>query len=71
MNRSILSALATALLLCLEAGCGSRGVYDAMRLHQEQRCLELQGTDRNECLQRTGMSYDEYRRHLEERAPDP
>ena len=58
-------ALVILTLFC--AGCTARTGYDMMRLHQDQRCLELQGADRDRCQQQNEMSYDEYERRLKER----
>jgi hypothetical protein len=51
----------------LGSGCGTRNVYEGLRMHQDLQCQELQGSDRNECLRRNEMSYDEYQRQLKER----
>jgi hypothetical protein len=62
-----LAWITAIVLLGLLPACGSRSMYEMMRLHQDQRCLALQGSDRNACLQRNQMSYDEYQRQLKER----
>jgi hypothetical protein len=48
-------------------GCGTRNLYDGLRFHQEMDCQKLQGADRDECLRKSGMGYDEYQRQLKER----
>lgn len=59
--------VAVMLLVVPTPGCGSRGAYDVLRFHQDQRCLDLRGADRDRCLQQNEMSYDEYQRQLKER----
>lgn len=58
------------LMVVAAPGCSNRALYDSLRYNQELRCQELQGSDRNECMQRSGMSYDEYQRRLKEREKD-
>jgi hypothetical protein len=60
---SLLAMLAVATV----SGCTSRNIYDGLRFREEMNCEKLQGTDRDECSRRTGMSYDEYQRQLKER----
>jgi hypothetical protein len=59
-----------ALFLIAAGGCGARNVYDGLRFRQDLDCQKLQGADRDECNRRSGMSYDEYQRQLEQRQPD-
>ena len=56
----------TLLLIGLTTGCSSRTGYDMLRLHQEQRCMELQGADRDACMRQSETSYDEYQRKMKE-----
>mgnify|MGYP005840829823 CR=1 FL=1 len=63
---------ASLLIFVLVAfGCGARNVYDSLRIYQEINCEKLIGTDREECLRRSGMSYDEYQKHLNEKQDTP
>ncbi|MDA8099881.1 MAG: hypothetical protein M0042_09660 [Nitrospiraceae bacterium] len=55
------------ILLSISAGCSGRTAYDSLRYNQDLRCQEMQGSDRNDCMQRNQMSYDEYQRQLKER----
>ena len=57
----------TVLLLVSFSGCGPRTIYDSLRYNQELECQKLHGDDRDECFKQSGMSYDEYQRHLKER----
>ena len=61
-------AFVSALLLMVAfSGCGPRNIYDSLRYNQELECQKLYGDDRDECFKQSGMSYDEYQRHLKER----
>jgi hypothetical protein len=66
------SAAFLSALLMVAIGCGSnaRYLYDGIRFHQEIDCSKLQGSDRDECYRRSGMSYDEYQRQLKDRKQD-
>ncbi len=56
------------LAIAAGTGCGPRQFYDSLRFGQEMECQKLQGADdQNECLGRSGMSYDEYQKQLKER----
>jgi hypothetical protein len=59
----ILVALCAAMMTF---GC-AQNMYDGMRLRQEMECEKMQGPQRDECMRRVGMSYDEYQRQLKER----
>ncbi len=48
------------------SNCTKRTVYDSLRYGQEMECQKLYGADQQECLKRTGMSYDEYQKQLKE-----
>jgi hypothetical protein len=62
----IRACIFTILLLAMCSGCAS-SLYEGLRHGQEMDCYNLQGFERDECLQRTSMSYDEYQRQLKER----
>jgi hypothetical protein len=63
----VIAFVLTMLSIVTVPGCGARNIYDGLRFHQEMNCEKLQGADRDECLRRTGMSYDEYQRQVKER----
>ncbi len=65
MNR--ITGISLLLILGISAGCSGRTAYDSLRYNQDLRCQEMQGSDRNDCMQRNQMSYDEYQRQLKER----
>lgn len=64
--KKIIVFLWMMLLIVIGNGC-ARGMYDGLRLQQEMKCDQLQGADPNDCAGRSGMSYDEYQRQLNER----
>jgi hypothetical protein len=68
MKRKI--SIACILAFGVLPGCTGRTVYDSLRYNQQLRCQDLQGRDRDACLQQSDMSYDEYQRHLKERDAD-
>ncbi len=61
-----IAIISIMLFMVLGAGC-ARNLYEGLRLQQEMNCQSLQGVDRDECISRSGMSYDEYQRQLKER----
>jgi hypothetical protein len=66
----IIPLLFTLLLIMTASSCGPRNVYDALRYNREMECQKLHEPDQSECLRRSGMSYDEYKRHLKEQPMD-
>ncbi len=60
-------SLSIVLVFAIGTGCGPRQFYDGLRSAQEMECQKLQKSDQDECLRRSGMSYDEYQRRLKER----
>jgi len=52
-----------ALMMSISA-CTTQNVYDSLRYNRELECLKIQGAERDNCLRRSGMSYDEYQREL-------
>jgi hypothetical protein len=52
------------VLLSADGGCTARTAYDGLRYNQELNCQKMQGADRDDCVRRSDMSYDEYQRHL-------
>ena len=67
-NRIASSAL--VVLLAIVSGCTARTAYDSLRLHQEMECQKMQGAERDECLRRSDMSYDEYQQQLNKQKQD-
>lgn len=60
--------ISIVLVVAVGTGCGPRQLYDGLRFGREMECQKLQGADdQNECLRRSGMSYDEYQKQLKER----
>ncbi len=61
-----------AALLVLTAGSGCAQIaYDSLQNSQSLNCQQIQSTsDRNECLQRSNMRYDEYERQRTGRNAD-
>ena len=57
-------------LMATSSSCTTRTAYDSLRYNQELECQKLQGADQQECLRRTGMSYDEYQMQLKERSKE-
>jgi hypothetical protein len=59
------ATIVTVILLMACSGCTGRTAYDSLRYNRELDCQKMQGTaDREECLKKSGMSYDEYQRQL-------
>lgn len=53
------------LLLTACSGCTARTAYESLHYNRELDCQKMLGTaDREECLKRSGMSYDEYQHRL-------
>ncbi|GGD73945.1 hypothetical protein [Lacimicrobium alkaliphilum] len=57
---------AVLILLVGATGCSNRGMYENLRIHQRQECLERPPSESIECLQRTNKSFEEYQREREE-----
>lgn len=62
----IIAVIFSVLLSVMNASC-ARNVYEGLRMQQDMQCQKLQGFERDECVRRSGMSYDEYQRQLNER----
>jgi hypothetical protein len=45
-------------------GCSSQNAYDSLRYQQDLDCQKMQGADRDDCMRKSDMSYDEYQRQL-------
>ena len=65
-----IAALVLMLLLGTEVGCTARTAYDSLRLHNEIECQKMQGPERDDCLKRSSMSYDEYQQQLNKQKQD-
>jgi len=65
------NVIVMAILLTACSGCTARTAYDSLRYNRELDCQKMQGTaDREECSKRSGMSYDEYQRQMNEQQSD-
>jgi hypothetical protein len=62
MQRALSWSILAAVLFLVPA-C-AQVAYDSLRANQELKCQKLQGADRDDCMRRSGMSYDEYEREL-------
>ena len=51
-------------ILLTGAGCTSQNAYDSLRYHQELECQKIQGSERDDCMRKSDMSYDEYQLQL-------
>ncbi|HKQ29768.1 MAG TPA: hypothetical protein VJS66_00640 [Burkholderiales bacterium] len=62
--------IATAVLIgcsLLTTACTNRTVYDTLRGNERLECNRLpNGSERDECLQRTTEDYDSYKRKRDE-----
>lgn len=57
-------------VVCL-VGCSNKGMYDNLRIHQRNKCLEEPPPASVECLQRTNKSFEEYQRERQEALKKP
>jgi hypothetical protein len=70
MKIHLLSSITIIVIMIMPlTGCTSQNAYDSLRYHQELDCQKMQGADRDDCIRRSGMSYDEYQRQLNEQQP--
>ncbi len=53
-----------ALILSLQA-CTTENANNSLRYYQEQDCQSMEKTDRDDCMRRAGMSFDEYQQQME------
>lgn len=60
----IVYIISMVLVIAIWTGCGPRPFYEGLRFGQEMECRKLQRSEQDECLKRSGMSYDEYERQL-------
>ncbi|WP_026836446.1 hypothetical protein [Limisalsivibrio acetivorans] len=61
--KTLILVMACVLFVC---GCTKRAWYDGMRDSQSFQCSRYDGEQRDRCLEGSGMSYDEYRRTMDE-----
>jgi hypothetical protein len=66
MNRLVKSINGMAIMILIVcAGC-AQVAYDSLQNSQAYECRTLQGAaDRDECMRRSNMSYEEYQRQLD------
>jgi len=57
--------VAAVFAAVMMAGCSNRQVYDAAQSSQRIQCSKLPEWQYDECMDRTGKSYDEYLRERE------
>ncbi|MEK6744036.1 MAG: hypothetical protein AABZ15_10510 [Nitrospirota bacterium] len=56
--------ITTLMILFACTGC-AQVAYDSLRQNQSMNCQQMQGTaDRDDCMRRSDMSYDEYQRQM-------
>jgi hypothetical protein len=63
----IIAVLSVMLFVTTISGCATRNIYEGLRMQQEMECQSRPGANPEECFRRSGMSYDEYQRQLDER----
>ncbi|MBW0147161.1 hypothetical protein [Marinobacter arenosus] len=61
----------SALLVLAAAGCSNKAVYDNLRLHQRQECLNAPPPTQAECIERTEQSFEDYERARKEAEEAP
>jgi hypothetical protein len=66
----IVQVIFLLFVIIMLSGCTTRTAYDSLRYNREMECQKLQGDQRQECLRRSGMSYDEYQHQLKEQPKD-
>jgi hypothetical protein len=65
MNIRLLSRTTIIVSMILSvASCTTQNAYDSLRYNRELDCQKMQGMDRDDCMRRSGMSYDEYQRQM-------
>ena len=64
MKTCLLNIATINFMILSVTGCTSQNAYDNLRYHQEQDCQKMQGADRDDCIRRSDMSYDEYQSQL-------
>ena len=64
------SFLAGAALILSLTACTTENAYNSLRYYQEQDCQSMQKTDRDDCMRRSGMSYDEYQQEMKKQEKD-
>ncbi len=70
MKIHVLSSITIIVIMIMSmTGCTSQNAYDSPRYQQELDCQNMQGTDRDDCIRRAGMSYAEYQRQLNKQQP--
>jgi len=65
MIRAVSCIKITSLMILLACTGCAQVAYDSLRQSQAMNCQQMQSTsDRDACMQRSDMSYDEYQRQL-------
>ncbi|ALO45094.1 hypothetical protein PS2015_407 [Pseudohongiella spirulinae] len=52
------------LFLVLFVGCSNRGIYESLQTRQKFECGRVPMSQLEQCLDRAGISYDEYQRSI-------
>ena len=55
----------TAILI-YTSGCTSKGVYNEIQRHRESDCRKYYGSQYDDCMEGYGMSYESYKRILDQ-----
>jgi hypothetical protein len=56
--------LAVAAPILSLPACTTENAYNSLRYYQEQDCQGMQKADRDDCMRRSGRSYDEYQQQM-------
>lgn len=67
MNNLMFSFIFMLISIFFVLGCTKKGVYEGFRSDQRIECIKYESNaEYQECLERTGMNYDEYERLRED-----
>lgn len=55
-----------AVVALLIAACSNKAIYDNIKLQQRNNCANLPLSQYDECMERSGKSYEEYERERRE-----
>lgn len=60
------------LILCMLIliGCSNRGIYESLQTRQKFECGRVPMSQLEQCLDRAGISYDEYQWSINSRSID-
>lgn len=63
-----ISALALLVALALP-GCSNRQIYEGLQAGQRNECQRLAEPERNKCLERANLRYDDYEKERDKAKP--